>query len=117
MNMNKPKVLVVFHLDETEKTMMVIKNMLNLLSDDSIIVRRLALVVNGGAINILAKQNEHETNILTLLKNHAEVYACLNAMKSSGITVDQLITGVRPVPSGVGQLALLQTEHFAYIRP
>jgi intracellular sulfur oxidation DsrE/DsrF family protein len=91
--------------------------MTNLLADESILVVRLALVVNGGAISILIKDSDSKDAITHLINQNAQVYACKNAMKSNGITENDLIIGVVSVPSGVGQLAMLQIEHFAYIRP
>jgi intracellular sulfur oxidation DsrE/DsrF family protein len=117
MSKSTREVSVVFHLDEVEKTAMTLKNMTNLLADESILVVRLALVVNGGAISILIKDSDSEDAILRLIEQHAEIYACKNAMRSSGITTEDLIGGVASVPSGVGQLAILQSERCAYIRP
>lgn len=111
------EVSVVFHLDELDKTAMALKNMTNLLADESIKIDRLALVINGEAISILIKGRLFDDEITSLLHHKAEVYACRNAMKSNGITENDLISGVISVPSGVGQLAILQSEHFAYIRP
>jgi len=111
------EVSVVFHLDEIDKTGMTLKNMTNLLHDESIEVARLALVVNGEAISVLIRNSKFINEITLLLQQKAEIYACRNAMKSNEITENDLISGVVSVPSGVGQLALLQTAHFAYIRP
>lgn len=117
MQQNKPEVSVVFHLDDTEKTGMTIKNILNLLADESLVITRLALVVNGEAIIGLVRTGEWEKEFLHLIQLKTAVYACRNAMKSKNINESDLIAGVISVPSGVGQLALLQTDHFAYIRP
>jgi uncharacterized protein len=111
------EVSVVFHLDEPDKTGMTLKNMTNLLADESIRVHRLALVVNGEAIIICLKNSKFEEEIALLLREKAEVYACRNAMKAKGITESDLIDGIVSVPSGVGRLAVLQRDHFAYIRP
>lgn len=117
MNAGKHEVSVVFHLDEIEKTAMTLKNIENLLVDSTVTVSRLALVVNGEAITILVKNSLQENEIAQLLQKKVEVYACRNAMKSKGIAETDLINEVASVPSGVGWIALLQTDHFAYIRP
>jgi len=117
MHLDKTEVSVVFHLDETAKTQMTIKNILNLLADERLMVKRLALIVNGEAIVELRRSGEWEKDILHLIHVNVAVYACRNAMKSSNIEESDLTAGVISVASGVGQLALLQTAHFAYIRP
>jgi intracellular sulfur oxidation DsrE/DsrF family protein len=108
---------VVFHLDEIDKTEMAIKNILNLLADDSIDIAHVALVVNGDAIITLAGNSLWESDILRLIQKEVEIYACRNAMQSKGLVESRLIPGVVSVPSGVGRLVLLQANRYAYIRP
>lgn len=117
MAQSNPEVSVVFHLDEMDKTAMTLKNMMNLLNDESITVSRLALVVNGEAISVLIRESKFINELTLLIEKKAAVYACRNAMKSNAISETDLISGVVSVPSGVGQLALLQNDRFAYIRP
>jgi intracellular sulfur oxidation DsrE/DsrF family protein len=82
---------VVFHLDEIDKTEMAIKNILNLLADDSIDIAHVALVVNGDAIITLAGNSLWESDILRLIQKEVEIYACRNAMQSKGIVESRLI--------------------------
>ena len=111
------EVSVVFHLDEIGKTSMTLNNMTNLLADESIKVLRLGLVINSEAISALIKESEFDDAITSLMHRNVEIYACRNAMKANGIAENDLICGAISVPSGVGQLAILQSEHCAYIRP
>ncbi|QKQ98300.1 hypothetical protein GKQ38_02090 [Candidatus Nanohaloarchaea archaeon] len=57
------------------------------------------------------------SHIQDLLDQGVEVKACSNSLESRNITEEDLIEGVSPVSSGVGELTRLQDNGYAYVRP
>ncbi|MHC1735595.1 MAG: DsrE family protein [Erysipelotrichaceae bacterium] len=116
IDLEKVEVSVVFHLSQKIKAEMTFKNILNLIADESVTVSRVALVINGPAILLCTPMSDHYDDLLELIARNVDVNACRNAMKSHHISEADLIEGILSVPSGVGQLAKLQTLGYAYIK-
>lgn len=95
-----------------------IANVSNLLADDTIDLGTVALVANGAGIKLLSTADSKSPDeVGGLVERGVEIKACQNSMDAFDLTKSDLIDGVEPVPSGVGELTKLQAKDgFAYIK-
>jgi len=109
---------VVVHIDESDKGLLGLNNIENLLTDlgkDNVNVE---LVANYEGIKILLKSPDtYVEQIERLKKLGVKFAACSNTMRQRGITKEELVELVQIVPSGVGELVKKQAQGWAYIRP
>ena len=109
---------VVVHIDESDKGLLGLNNIENLLADlgrDNVNVE---LVVNYEGIEILLlSPDTYVEQIERLEKMGVKFVACANTMRQRGIAKDELVEIVQIVPSGVGELVKKQAQGWAYIRP
>jgi intracellular sulfur oxidation DsrE/DsrF family protein len=109
---------VVFHIDETTKVGLGLKNIENLLIDLGADNVEVELVVNAEAITMLAaNNNENASRIADLAAKGAKFAACANAMKAFTLTKEEMLPQAIVVPSGAGELTKKQHDGFGYIRP
>lgn len=116
-----PPAKTVLHLSGGKKAAHkgALMNAKNLLDDDSVPVKELVLLANGPGVKVYtppSEDNEFYDVINTLQERGVTFRACQNAMDMFDLTEDDLIDGVEPVPSGVGELARLQELDFGYIK-
>lgn len=114
MNVN-----AVFHIDESAKWELVLRNVSNLIQvvdmrDSDIIivansesVRELVPQTAGSALPMMQKLAEHGVHFA----------ACNHALNSFSIRPQELASFAEVVPAGVLELALRQQEGYAYIKP
>ena len=113
----------VIHVDEMEKWTMGVGNLKRLIAycQDENQPFELELVANGDAAPGVTAETARELGLdeglETVLAQGAVVCVCQGAMKGSGIAPEQLMAGVKIVPSGVCELVLRQQEGYAYVRP
>lgn len=105
----------VFHAS-TEKPG-VLRNVGNLLDDETLELEAVALVAHGGGLDLVVKTGDHAEQVGELLERGVDVAACANTMRNNGLDETDLVDGVRGVSSGVGELTRLQHRGFAYLRP
>ncbi len=107
---------VVFHVDELERWPMVLinaKNFLNAEPDSQIVI-----LANAAAVVFYQYHSSSLEKIRFDLKERGVRFkACRNALKENQIPEDSLTDSIQIVPAGVVELARLQQEGFAYIRP
>jgi len=109
----------VFHFSAgTDEQKHAIANVSNLLADDTVSLGDVALVANGAGIRLVSRPDSKQVSGLkSILGKGVSVYACENSMKAFSLSHADLVSGVEPVPSGVGQLTKLQAgEGYAYIK-
>lgn len=105
-------VKVVFHIDEPSKWNHAISNVTNFL--EQVPDAKIVLLANGDAI--AGYTNSELTNRMAQLSN-VEFHACNNSMNSHGLTKQDIPAFIIIVPAGVVDLAKLQYQGFAYIKP
>ena len=116
-----PPAKTVIHLSsgESKAKRHALLNAKNLLEDDTVPVKELVFVANGKGVTLYTPPTEDNEfyDLLTSLQERGVTFrACGNAMEMLGLAEEDLIDGVEPVPSAVGELARLQELEFAYIK-
>ncbi|WP_458188789.1 DsrE family protein [Haladaptatus sp. NG-WS-4] len=116
-----PKTKTVIHLSsgETMDQKHALHNAKNLLEDESVPVNDLVFLANGKGVLVYTPPTDDNefADIVAMLQERGVTFrACENAMEHLGLTEDDLLPGVEPVPSGVGELARLQQLGYGYIK-
>lgn len=119
---------VVYHISESggddgsgyKAALNNMQNQINAVGEDNIDLR---VVMHGDGIGLLhtALQNQQLQGLIVGLKNSGVKFlVCNNTLLSRNIDPDEDLFDVWPqdiVPSGVAEIAKLQMEGFAYIKP
>lgn len=110
---------VVFHVPSGDPTVHgnALGNVENLLADDTIRVQNIAVVVNGDGLEMVVRSTDYADRVRDLVDRQVRVRACQNTLDSADRDSDALVDGVEIVPSAMGELARLQSDGYAYIRP
>lgn len=108
---------VIFHIDEREKWPVVQSNIVNYFEEaaNQEILGKTELLVNGAAV--LDVVSDSAVKLADLINLGTDIAICANAMRSHGVTADQLQERLRIVPAGVVELVERQHDGFAYINP
>lgn len=110
----------IFHLDQEEKIVDLIRNIGNLLEDiekagEEIEIEILA---NGSGVKPFKKDNaDKKEEIDELLEKNVKIAICSNTLKKLELTKDDFIEKADMVASGVGELTRKQNNGWAYIKP
>ncbi|WP_137286342.1 DsrE family protein [Halorussus salinisoli] len=116
-----PPAKTVIHLssgDEMEQKM-ALHNAKNLVEDESVSVKNLVFVANSKGVKVYTPPNggnEFYELVNSLQERGVTFRACGNAMDALGLTEKDLVDGVEPVPSAVGELSRLQELGYGYIK-
>lgn len=110
---------VVFHHtdDDPELHARVTGNIENLLDDETVDTDDVALVSNGGGIGLLTEESPQREAVEDLQARGVAFKQCSNTLTGIDTTADDLIDGVEPVSSGVGEVARLESAGYIYITP
>ncbi|MCQ2010260.1 DsrE family protein [Sporolactobacillus sp. STSJ-5] len=104
---------VIFHIDEKEKSPLLLGNVKNLLADMTAEVEVLA---NGVAV--IGYKSEEFINQMNSLKDQGvQFVACRNALNAHHILKEELFAFVSVIPAGVVELVEKQSSGYAYIKP
>ena len=114
---------VVYHMNEgVERAPQAIRNMRNHLNADP--KAKIVVVSHAQGINFLirdakdANGNPFEVAVQDLVSKGVEFRVCEYTLTSRNIDKKQMIDEVKYVPSGVAEVARLQTqEGYAYLKP
>jgi hypothetical protein len=110
----------VVHLSNPDPALheAVLGNVENLLADETLAQEAIALVVNGGGIALLRDDSPQREGIETLAAEGVVLKACRNTLEGGDTDEEDLLDGVEIVPSGIGEVARLQSEeNYAYFKP
>ena len=109
---------VVVHLPESDPAYgsRVLRNVANLLADDTLEVT-VSIVANGGGVSHLVTTAAGSAAVRDLIDDGVEVCACSNTIANADYDEDDLVEGIRVVSSGMAELARNQADGAAYIRP
>lgn len=104
--------------DDDTKIKGTLHNIENALSDERLAGKlKIELVVHGAGIKIFMKGGAYEEELKTLKQKGVILAECLNTMRERNITKDQLYDFIGFVPSGNGELIILQQQGWAVIHP
>lgn len=110
----------VVHLSSSDPVVheTVVGNVRNLLADDTLANDAVALVTNGGGVSLLSDDAPQRDRIAALADDGVTLKACRNSLIGGDLDEADLIEGVEIVPSGIGEVARLQSEEdYAYFKP
>jgi intracellular sulfur oxidation DsrE/DsrF family protein len=113
---------MVFHVDETRNArwaLMLARSYL-----DDVPGARVTVVTYGPGVDFLLHDaedrhgNPYDPAVLTLIERGVGFRICGTTLKERGIAREQVLDGVEIVPSGLAEIARLQTvEGYAYLKP
>lgn len=116
-------VRAVYHVaDAGEQPMRALRNLKNHLAADPSASLKVVALAHGLQFLALdaedANGNPYEPFIMELQEAGVAFVACGNTLRALGLRTEDLVPGVMVVPSGVAEIARLQTrEAYAYLRP
>lgn len=105
----------VFHHSDPDQHEHVLANVDNLLDDDSLETKSVAVVANAGGVHLLRADGDYAERVRDLLDD-VEFVACRNSLETRDIDASELVEGVETAQSGVGELTRLQGRGYAYIK-
>jgi len=116
-------VKVVYHLNEgLEQATRAMTNLRNHLSADP--TAKIVVVAHGRGIDFLLKDAKTPsgaafvTDVDELVLRGVEFRVCRFTLERRGIDPSRVVSDAKLVPSGVAEVARLQSvEHYAYLRP
>lgn len=109
---------VVFHVDETTKWELTLKNAANLLDQASDKTFCVEVLANGEAVlGYVLPQNPFAAAMQQLDAQGVLFAACNNSLNALKIDCGSLLPFVKVVPAGVLELVERQAEGYAYIKP
>lgn len=115
----EPTMSTVFHLTsgaEAEQKH-ALKNVANLLDDDTVDTETVALVANAQGVTAFIQSTPVREQVTSLLDRGVEIQICENSMAAFELSEGDFLDGMNYVPSGVGELTRLQAaKGYAYIR-
>jgi len=115
-NANQITMSTVFHYSSENAQAHAVANVTNLLEDDTIDLGTVTLVANGAGLALLTTDSNEAAAVERLADDGVRFRACQNTMDANGYTTADLLPGVEPVPSGVGELSKRQAAGDAYIK-
>ena len=112
------KYQVIFHIDETLKSKLVLGNINNLIKDLGEENLEIELLANSEAVKLMLKDsNEFSEQLNSLKLKNVTFAACANSLRQMNLDKDLLFDFCIVVPSGVGELVIRQSTGYAYIKP
>lgn len=111
---------LVLHLDSDNPQALrfVAKNAVNYLNGLPNEKPRVIVVINGPGAPLCAPPHEESREVLeNLFARGVEVKVCANALADFKVPHDAVFKGCEIVPAGLVEVARLQGEGFAYVKP
>ena len=112
-------VKAVFHIDETQKWTLLLKNVRNLVQEVELSNSHIEVLANSEAVKAYVNTtlNANTALIKELANLGIHFTACNNALNGFGINRKQLEAFVEVVPVGVLEVIEKQAKGYAYIKP
>ncbi|RDZ63183.1 hypothetical protein C5B90_08440 [Haloferax sp. Atlit-12N] len=109
---------VVFHVSSADlgDWRHAIRNVRNLLDDETVETGEVTLLANGDAALLFLADSPVRDRLDPLFEADVRCCACQNSLDGRGIDTDRLADGVEVVPSGVGELVTRQAAGDAYLK-
>ncbi len=116
--LKKYKAAYQLNSDDDSKIKATLKNMQNSLNDPRLKGKlQLELVVHGGGVKVFMNDGVYEKQLKELQQQGVILAQCLNTMQERNISKEQLYSFISFVPSGNGELVILQQQGWAIIHP
>lgn len=111
------KSVVHINFSDAERQGHGLKNIENILQDVEE-AAAIEVVCHGAGISLLLKdQTNHGDQVKELTKQGVRFTACENTMKQKSLREEDLVPGVRTVPSGAVEVLKKQQEGYGYFKP
>ncbi|RDZ47525.1 hypothetical protein C5B86_00230 [Haloferax sp. Atlit-19N] len=109
---------VVFHVSSADlgDWRHAIRNVRNLLDDETVETDEVTLLANGDAALLFLADSPVRDRLDPLFEAGVRCCACRNSLDGRGFDADRLADGVEVVPSGVGELVARQAAGDAYLK-
>lgn len=96
----------------------VLRNIANALSDPRLDGKlEVELVAHGGGVAVFKKDSGFEPTLKTLQQRGVVLAQCENTLRERGISKEALFDFISYVPSGNGELIILQQQGWALMHP
>lgn len=105
----------VFHVDESAKWGLVLKNIINTLAGEEAV--EMAVVANAEAVKEYVMGDQLVEQMTQLNTQGVNFFACNNALKAFEVDLNRMPKFVRITPAGILELVKKQNEGYAYIKP
>lgn len=115
----KDHMKVIYHVDESQQWKLCLANVKNMLTyyQQHHENYQIEVLANGEAVELYLKDSVYRLDFEQLSSQNVCFTACHNAMNAHHIEPDDLLECIQVVDAGVVELALRQSEGFAYIKP
>lgn len=109
---------VIFHIDESEKWLTVISNVLNLCKGIDVENAEIEILANSKSVEVLKKTEEKYFHKLKNIHDLGiKICACKNSMNNLHLKSEDIYDFIEIVPIGILELIEKQQEGYAYIKP
>lgn len=99
--------------DRQEHALNNLENILKEASDAELVV-----VCHGEGIALLSKKQTTQSELIqTLTKKGVRFEACENTMRKKSLSKEDLLEGIKTVPSGAVEIIRKQSEGYSYFKP
>ncbi|MEG6616705.1 DsrE family protein [Peptococcaceae bacterium 1198_IL3148] len=110
---------VLFHVSDQEVWPKAVTNIENYLNDVDKETIEIEVVANAAAVVTYFNADKKELldRMASLSAAGVKFTACRNALKANKLAEADLPSFVQPIPAGITEIVIRQTEGFVYIKP
>lgn len=99
--------------DRQEHALNNLENILKEASDTELVV-----VCHGEGITLVSRKQSKQSEVIqTLAKKGVRFEACENTMRKKSLSKEDLLEGIKTVPSGAVEMIRKQSEGYSYFKP
>jgi len=111
-------ILVHISTDDITDWQMALRNLANLVNDDSVETppELMEVVVNGPGVRFLLDTSPEATKVTQMAEAGVEIAACANSLDRFGHGAQDLAAGVGTVRSGVAEVVRVQQRGETYLK-
>ena len=111
-------ILVHISTDDVTDWQMALRNLVNLVNDDSVETppELMEVVVNGPGVRFLLETSPEAGKVSRMAKSGVEIAACANSLDRFGHAAQDLAAGVGTVQSGVAEVVRVQQRGDTYLK-
>jgi len=115
---NHSSILVHISTDDIGDWQMALRNLANLVNDDSVETppELMEVVVNGPGVRFLLDSSPEAAKVTQMAEAGVEIAACVNSLDRFGHAAQDLATGVGTVRSGVAEVVRVQQRGDTYLK-
>ncbi|PSP65333.1 hypothetical protein BRC76_00130 [Halobacteriales archaeon QH_8_67_36] len=115
---NHRSILVHVSTDDVGDWQMALRNLANLVNDDSVETppELMEVVVNGSGVRFLLESSPEAAKVTRMAEAGVDIAACTNSLDRFGHAAQELATGVTTVRSGVAEVVRVQQRGDIYLK-